>query len=182
MGRRQAVRHSTLTAAFTGSNPVGLVGENMLEKPILLKLRNDQCQFYIGSPKGIEFYCYPKYITEFIYNMLLACLDYLQTGAAAVNIDCGGPEYTFVFSKYMVHIIDTSEYQIKMYNFLQVSPLDVCKNILQCYYDHKSEWVDVNHLEFSNMEFSVKQKEDFETAMKKKLEDLAKDIDLWLQM
>ena len=99
-----------------------------------------------------------------------------------MNIDCGGPEYTFVFSKYMVHIIDTSEYQIKMYNFLQVSPLDVCKNILQCYYDHKSEWVDVNHLEFSNMEFSVKQKEDFETAMKKKLEDMAKDIELWLQM
>ena len=112
MGRRQAVRHSTLTAAFTGSNPVGLVGENMLEKPILSNLRNNQCQFYIGSPKGIEFYCYPKYLTEFIYNMLLACLDYLHTGAAAINIDCGGPVYTFVLSKYMVHIIDTSEYQI----------------------------------------------------------------------
>lgn len=59
-----------------------------MENPILSNPKDQKCQFYIGHEKGVEFFCYPVFPTDVMHDALSACVSYLETGAAAIRLDC----------------------------------------------------------------------------------------------
>lgn len=142
----------------------------MLEKPVLSNPKNDRCQFCLINEKGAEFYCYPQFCLTTMRNILLGCLLYLQTGASAVKLFCSELEYTLIFTSPVIYI--------DLYSFSSTNPLDICKNVVQCYCENKDAWINLDHM---NMEEETKimhenmAREEFD-AIVQEIEDWFGDI------
>lgn len=114
-----------------------------MENPILSNPKDQRCQFYIGHEKGVEFFCYPVYPTDVMHDVLSACVSYLETGAAAIRLDCSGAEYTVILTGEIIYILDDTELpQIHILDFGDFTPKKFCENILKCYKENPESWID----------------------------------------
>lgn len=115
-----------------------------MENPILSKPKDQRCQFYLGLEKNVQFFCYPVYFTDVMYNALAACVSYLETGAAAIRLDCSGAEYTVILTGEIIYILDDTELpQIHILDFGNFTPKKFCENILKCYKENPESWIDL---------------------------------------
>lgn len=115
-----------------------------MENPILSKPKDQRCQFYIGHEKGVEFFCYPIFPTDVMHDVLSACVSYLETGAAAIRLDCSGAEYTVILTGEIIYILDDTELpQIHILDFGDFTPRKFCENILKCYKENPENWIDL---------------------------------------
>lgn len=146
----------------------------MLKNPVLSNPKNDRCQFCLSNEKGSEFYCYPQFCLTTMRNILLGCLLYLQTGAAAVKLFCSGLEYTLIFTSSAIYILNTNGIHIDLYSFSSTKTLDICKNIVQCYCENKDAWVNLDHM---NMNEDMKIMH--ETIAREKLDAIVQEIKDW---
>lgn len=114
-----------------------------MENPILSKPKDQRCQFYLGHENGVEFFCYPVYPTDVMHDVLSACVSYLETGAAAIRLDCSGAEYTVILTGEIIYILDDTELpQIHILDFGDFTPKKFCENILKCYKENPESWID----------------------------------------
>ena len=114
-----------------------------MENPILSKPKDQRCQFYLGHENGVEFFCYPVYPTDVMHEVLSACVSYLETGAAAIRLDCSGAEYTVILTGEIIYILDDTELpQIHILDFGDFTPKKFCENILKCYKENPESWID----------------------------------------
>ena len=114
-----------------------------MENPILSKPKDQRCQFYLGHENGVEFFCYPVYPTDVMHDVLSACVSYLETGAAAIRLDCSGAEYTVILTGEIIYIPDDTELpQIHILDFGDFTPKKFCENILKCYKENPESWID----------------------------------------
>lgn len=115
-----------------------------MENPVLSKPKDQRCQFYIGHEKGVEFFCYPIFPTDVMHDVLSACVSYLETGAAAIRLDCSGAEYTVILTGEIIYILDDTELsQIDILDFGNFSPRKFCENVLKCYKENPESWIDL---------------------------------------
>lgn len=115
-----------------------------MKNPILSKPKDQRCQFYLGREKGVEFFCYPVFPTDVMHDVLSACVSYLETGAAAIRLDCSGAEYTVILTGEIIYILDDTELpQIHILDFGNFTPKRFCKNILDCYKEAPESWIDL---------------------------------------
>lgn len=115
-----------------------------MENPILSKPKDQRCQFYLGLEKNVQFFCYPVYFTDVMHNALAACVSYLETGAAAIRLDCSGAEYTVILTGEIIYILDDTELpQIHIFDFGNFTPKKFCENILKCYKENPESWIDL---------------------------------------
>lgn len=114
-----------------------------MENPILSKPKDQRCQFYLEHENGVEFFCYPVYPTDVMHDVLSACVSYLETGAAAIRLDCSGAEYTVILTGEIIYILDDTELpQIHILDFGDFTPKKFCENILKCYKENPESWID----------------------------------------
>ena len=146
----------------------------MIEKPVLSNPKNDRCQFCLSNEKGAEFYFYPQFCLTTMRNMLLGCLLYLQTGASAVKLFCSGIEYTLIFTSPVIYILNTNGIHIDLYSFSSTKPLDICKNVVQCYCENKDAWVNLDH-----MDMEEETKIMHENMAKEELDAIVQEIKNW---
>lgn len=143
-----------------------------MENPILSNPKDQRCQFYIGHEKGVEFFCYPVFPTDVMHDALSACVSYLETGAAAIRLDCSGAEYTVILTGEIIYILDDTELtQIDILDFGYFTPKKFCKNILDCYKEAPESWIDLagTGLPEENIEICEK-------IMQKKFNEMAEKI------
>ena len=115
-----------------------------MENPILSKPKDQRCQFYLGLEKNVQFFCYPVYFTDVMHNALAACVSYLETGAAAIRLDCSGAEYTVILTGEIIYILDDTELpQIHILDFGNFTPKKFCENILKCCKENPESWIDL---------------------------------------
>lgn len=115
-----------------------------MENPILSNPKDQRCQFYLGLEKNVQFFCYPVYFTDVMHNALAACVSYLETGAAAIRLDCSGAEYTVILTGEIIYILDDTELpQIHILDFGDFTPRKFCENILKCYKENPENWIDL---------------------------------------
>ena len=115
-----------------------------MENPMLSNPKDQKCQFYIGHEKGVEFFCYPVFPTDVMHDVLSACVSYLETGAAAIRLDCSGAEYTVILTGEIIYILDDTELpQIHILDFGNFTPKKFCKNVVSCYKEMPEIWIDL---------------------------------------
>lgn len=115
-----------------------------MKNPILSKPKDQRCQFYLGREKGVEFFCYPVFPTDVMHAVLSACVSYLETGAAAIRLNCSGAEYTVILTGEIIYILDDTELpQIHILDFGDFTPKKFCENILKCYKENPENWIDL---------------------------------------
>ena len=115
-----------------------------MENPIISNPKDQRCQFYIGHEKGVEFFCYPVFPTDVMHDTLSACVSYLETGAAAIRLDCSGAEYTVILTGEIIYMLDDTELsQIDILDFGNFTPKRFCENILECYKECPENWIDL---------------------------------------
>lgn len=115
-----------------------------MENPILSNPKDQKCQFYIGHEKGVEFFCYPVFPTDVMHDVLSACVSYLETGAAAIRLDCSGAKYTVILTGKIIYILDDTELpQIYILNFGDFTPKNFCENVVGCYKEMPESWINL---------------------------------------
>ena len=148
----------------------------MQMKSILSSPKNNRCQLLLETQDGFEFLCWPYFPADIMFDMLAAGFTYLQTGAAAVNFDCGTVNYTLIFSKYMVHILDENTMQINVLNFASVHPANVCKNVAECYLSDREKWTDLSSRKVDGTVLNEETAKELEDNIRKKMDILARNI------
>ena len=82
--------------------------------------------------------------TDVMNDALSACISYMETGAAAIRLDCSGAEYTVILTGEIIYILDDTELpQIHILDFGNFTPKRFCKNILDCYKEAPESWIDL---------------------------------------
>lgn len=143
-----------------------------MENPVLSKPKDQRCQFYLGREKGVEFFCYPVFPTDVMHDVLSACVSYLETGAAAIRLNCSGAEYTVILTGEIIYILDDTELsQIDILDFGNFSPRKFCENVLKCYKGDPENWINL-----MNTGISEEDIETCEKIMRKKFDEMAEKI------
>ena len=143
-----------------------------MENPVLSKPKDQRCQFYLGREKGVEFFCYPVFPTDVMHDVLSACVSYLETGAAAIRLNCSGAEYTVILTGEIVYMLDDTELpQIHILDFGNFTPQNFCKNVVNCYKEMPESWINL-----TNTGISEEDIETCEKIMRKKFDEMAEKI------
>lgn len=143
-----------------------------MENPILSNPKDQRCQFYLGLEKNVQFFCYPVYFTDVMHNALAACVSYLETGAAAIRLDCSGTEYTVILTGEIIYILDDTELpQIHILDFGDFTPKEFYKNILDCYKEAPESWINLVGTGIPEEDIEICEK-----IMQKKFDEMAEKI------
>lgn len=143
-----------------------------MENPVLSKPKDQRCQFYIGHEKGVEFFCYPVFPTDVMNDALSACVSYMETGVAAIRLDCSGAEYTVILTGEIIYILDDTELpQIHILDFGNFTPKKFCENILKCYKENPESWIDLVGIGLPEEDIEICEK-----IMQKTFDEMAEKI------
>lgn len=149
-----------------------------MENPILSNPKDQKCQFYIGHEKGVEFFCYPVFPTDIMHDALSACVSYLETGAAAIRLDCSGAEYTVILTGEIIYMLDDTELpQIHILDFGNFTPQKFCENVVSCYKEMPESWINL-----AGTGLPEENIEQCERATRKKFDEMAGKISKLLEL
>ena len=114
-------------------------------------------KFSNGNTEEWDFKANIGHSNDAMYNTLMACLSYLQTGAGAIAYSMTRTNYEFAVDRFNVMLFNqkegiyhTSEKTDTIYikdnlfklETTEISVCDFCRNIIDCYYSNQEAWLD----------------------------------------
>lgn len=86
-----------------------------------------------------NFHGTPSYITNVPIDLLNCIIQYIETGCSSCWFDEEGTDFTLVLSPYEVYIISESD-NSKLYNFNNITPKNLIKEIINDIEFNIDEW------------------------------------------
>lgn len=137
---------------------MGYPAQKMMSKQLILtNPMHGWCTFRIQEKGSFCYWASLSYLTDVMYDTMLACFDYLTRGASAVIYNReGNGDITVVLSGDTVYIIDENS-EMPLQATKEFTPVDFCQSVLDCYYKNPSEWIN-----FANMNDPKDNKDEYE--------------------
>lgn len=86
-----------------------------------------------------NFHGTPSYLTDVPIDLLNCIIEYIETGCSSCWFDEEGTNFTFVLTPYDVYIISESD-SSKLYNFNNIEPNNLIKEIINDIESNMDEW------------------------------------------